>query len=346
MKDILEDSTKFPSMKLPRIDELNLTSKKVLVRADLDISEVESENFRLESLIPTLDYLYEQNCSIILIGHRGRPSEIPEGKTKEQVQQDLSLQPVSKALEELLKVRWGEEKVGKLDMHMMENLRFDEGEEANDKQYSEHLAKNGEIYINEAFAISHREHASIVGLPSLMPHAAGFRFLEEVENLSKVFENPKQPVITLISGIKKDKIDYIESFKEFSDRILIGGRLPEFMPEGNTDPKVVVAKLLPDKEDITIHSVENFQDEIKKAKTIIVSGPIGKYEEEGHRMGTERVFNEIAKSPAFKVAGGGDTISALSLLGIENEFDWLSVGGGAMLEFLAKRTLPGIEALG
>jgi phosphoglycerate kinase len=332
-------------MKLPRIDELDLKGKKVLVRADLDISEVDKENFRLECLLPTLKYLSEQNCSIIVIGHRGRPSEIPDGKTKEQVQEELSLKSVSEALEALLKKRWGEEKVKNLNMQMMENLRFNLGEEENDVSFTKHLAESGEVYINEAFAISHREHASIVGLPKFMPHAAGFRFLEEVENLSKVFENPVRPVVAIISGIKKDKMDYIEPFKEFTDKILIAGRLPEFMPEDNADPKLLIAKLLPDKEDITIHSIENFIDEIKKAKTIIVSGPIGKYEEEGHRMGTERVFYAVANSSAFKVAGGGDTISALNLLGLRDKFDWLSVGGGAMLEFLTKKTLPGIDVL-
>lgn len=332
-------------MKLPRVDELELKEKKVLVRADLDIKDLESDIYRLESLLPTLDYLQSINCDIVLIGHRGRPSEIPEGKTEEQVKEELSLKLVSVALENLLKEKWGEGRVKNLKMNMMENLRFDKGEEENGEEYTKLLAENGEIFINEAFANSHREHASIVSLPKLMPHAAGFRFLEEVENLSKVIENPNPPVVAIISGIKKDKMNYIEPFKSFCDKILIAGRLPEFMPEDNTDPKLIIAKLLPDKEDITIHSIESFQEEIEKAKTIIVTGPIGKYEEEGHRMGTERVFNAIAKSSAFKVAGGGDTITAINLLNLKDKFNWLSVGGGATLEFLSKGTLPGIEAL-
>jgi phosphoglycerate kinase len=113
----------------------------------------------------------------------------------------------------------------------------------------------------------------------------------------------------------------------------------------NEGEKVVVAKLMPDKEDITINSIEKFEEEIAKAKTILVAGPIGKYEEEGHRQGTQRVFTAVANSNAYKVAGGGDTEEALTTCSVRDKFDWVSVGGGAMLEYLAKGTLPGIEAL-
>jgi phosphoglycerate kinase len=109
--------------------------------------------------------------------------------------------------------------------------------------------------------------------------------------------------------------------------------------------KVIVGNLIMDKEDITLNTIEVFNKEIEKAGTIVVSGPLGRYEDEGHRQGTERVFKAVVASNAFKIAGGGDTEAAISLLDLQNKFDWLSVGGGAMLEFLAKKTLPGIEAL-
>lgn len=305
-------------MKLPGLEDLNVSGKKVLVRADLDT------DYRLQTLIPTLDYLVKNNAKIILIGHKGRP----EGKVVE----DLSLKPL-------------EEKFRKWQVQVEENLRFDPGEEANDSDFAKRLAEKGEIYVNEAFAASHRKHASIVGLPKLLPSAAGFHFIKEVESLSKVVNQPKKPVLVIIGGAKKDKLDYVESFKKFADKILVAGRLPEFMPESASNDKLIIARLIQDKEDITIRSIEEFGEEIAKAGTIVVVGPMGKFEEKGHRMGTERVFKAIVESSAFKLAGGGDTRKAISMLGSSDKFDWISVGGGAMLEYLANGTLPGIQAL-
>jgi phosphoglycerate kinase len=239
----------------------------------------------------------------------------------------------------------GKEKVKNLDLVMAENLRFDSGETENDEHYAEHLAEEGEVYINEAFATSHRKHASIVRLPKLLPSAAGLRFVQEVENLEKILNNPKKPALLIIGGIKKDKLDYLEDFKKFADKILIAGRLPEYLPKDINDEKLLVAKLIMDKEDITIHSIEKFEEEISKAGTIVIAGPMGKFEEESHMTGTKRVFEAIANSQTYKLAGGGETQKVISTLGLTEKFNWISVGGGASLEFLAKGTLPGIEAL-
>jgi phosphoglycerate kinase len=323
-------------MKLPSLEALDVDGKRALVRVDLDYSENAQGNKRQEALFKTVEYLKEKVSRLVLLGHRGRPG----GKEVES----LSLKPASKSFEEFLKKKWGSEAVKKLNMFIMENLRFNPGEEANDERFAEHLAEEGDVYINEAFASSHREHASIVTLPKLLPHAAGFHFKEEVENLTQVLENPKRPLTVVIGGAKKDKLKYIDDFKKFSDKVLIAGKLPDYLGE-KEDEKVTVAKLLPDKEDITIHSIEKFEKAISESKTIVVSGPMGKFEGKGHRQGTERVMKAIAKASAFKVAGGGDTERAISALGLQDKFDWISVGGGAMLEFLAKRTLPGIEAL-
>lgn len=323
-------------MELPSLEALDVDGKRALVRVDLDYSENAQGNKRQEALFKTVEYLKEKVSRLVLLGHRGRPG----GKEVES----LSLKPASKSFEEFLKKKWGSEAVKKLNMFIMENLRFNPGEEANDERFAEHLAEEGDVYINEAFASSHREHASIVTLPKLLPHAAGFHFKEEVENLTQVLENPKRPLTVVIGGAKKDKLKYIDDFKKFSDKVLIAGKLPDYLGE-KEDEKVTVAKLLPDKEDITIHSIEKFEKAISESKTIVVSGPMGKFEGKGHRQGTERVMKAIAKASAFKVAGGGDTERAISALGLQDKFDWISVGGGAMLEFLAKRTLPGIEAL-
>ncbi len=312
---------------MPKLQESEVTSKKVIVKGDLDFDPGDSESLRYRSMVPTLDYLKEKSAQIILVGKRGRP----EGKYDET----LSL----KGHQELF-AQWGAE--------VLENLRFDPREEANDLEFARELAAKGEFYVNENFSVSHRHDASIVSLPKLLPHAAGLRFVAEVENLSRVRENPKQPVVVIISGVKDDKLSYIEPFKRFSDKILIGGRLPESIHDASPlhkDRKVMIASLIADKEDVSMSSVEKFETEIAKAGTVVVSGPLGKFEDEGHQQGTKRVFEAVANSKAFKVAGGGETQEALAVLGLEKQFDWVSVGGGAMLEFLSKGTLPGIKAL-
>jgi phosphoglycerate kinase len=319
---------------LPKITDLDVTSKKVLVRADLDIDV--TETYRLEALLSTLKYLSSKSSKIIIIGHRGRP----EGK----IVDELKMKPVE---DELRKIATG------IEFEVLENLRFDPGEEGNDSEYAKKLASLGDFYVNEAFASSHRDSASITGLPKLLPHSAGIRFIEEVNNLSRAFDNPKRPVLFVIGGSKKDKLGYIEELKKIADKILIGGRIPEYYGDkalesvriANEGNKLIIANLIMDKEDITIHSIEKFEEEIKKGGTIVLAGPMGRYEDEGHRQGTERIFKAVAGSSAFKITGGGDSLAVLSIYNLKDKFDWVSVGGGAMLEFLAKKTLPGIEAL-
>lgn len=323
-------------MNLPTIDHADIQGKKVILRADLDIDpngEAE-ELLRLKVLIPTINALLEKSCRIIIIGHKGRP----EGK----VMAEFSLKSVSEKLSQLLGKPISFQ--GEGEITMLENLRFDLGEEKNDPEFAKKLSSLAEFYVNDAFASSHRSHASIVGIPAYLPHAAGLHFAKEVENLDSVFTNPRRPVIAIIGGAKEDKLSYIEGFKKFADKIHIVGALPKLMEESD-DPKVVIARLLPDKKDITIHAVEAIETDIATAGTIILAGPAGKYENAGHRQGTQRIFQAIASSSAFKIAGGGDTQKALSFLGIESFFNWISVGGGATLEFLANGTLPGIEAL-
>lgn len=344
---------------LPKLTDADIKGKRVIVRADLDISDLDDQDLRLTSLLPTLNYLLENNCQIILIGHRGRPKidKVSDNRPSESEVEKFSLEPVC----ELLSKVWGKQigfipdvlvsNLGSDDPNipvMLENLRFDINEEGNGLEFAKVFAKLGDFFVNEAFGASHRKHASIISLPKLLPHALGLRFAQEVENLSRIFESPKSPIVAIISGIKDDKLGYIEGFLKFCDKILIGGRLPDYIYDASPlrkNKKVVVASLIADKQDLTLHSTEDFEKEILKAKTIVLSGPLGKYEEEGHRQATQRTFKAIVKSSAFKVAGGGDTQKAIKMFNLENKFDWISVGGGAMLEFLASGTLPGIEAL-
>ena len=322
-------------MNLPKLNNLDVNRKRVLLRADLDVSL--EEKYRLYSLIPTIKYLSENKAKIIVIGHKGRP----EGEIKK----DLSLEPIGKLLESVVEDKLGEEFLKNLDMQLMENLRFNKGEEGNDMHFAEHLAGDADVYVNDAFAASHREHASIVHLPKLLPHAAGLRFVEEVENLEKITKDSKKPVVAILGGAKEDKLKYLNDLRKIANTVLIGGKLPEYMDENYSEKDVVVGRLIPDKEDLTIHSIENFESEIEKAGSIFLIGPMGKFEEEGHLQGTKRVFEAVAKSSAFKLAGGGDTQAAIEEFNLSDKFDWISVGGGASLEFLAKGTLPGIKAL-
>lgn len=335
-------------MNLPGLSDINVASKRVLVRIDLDVDEDYS---RLEFAESTLDFLLEKMAKLIIIGHKGRP----EGK----VVPELSLAPLAQVLGGVVgeKVNFvnditgleAQKKAQNLpdgEILLLENLRFDLGEEQNSVTFAKNLSALGEVYVNEAFADSHRSHASIVGIPKFLPHAFGFRFVKEIETLSKVFEMPRRPVVLVIGGIKKDKVDYIKDFKKIADKILVGGLLPIYFKDVNPDPsKIIMAELTPDTEDITINTIEKFKEEIAKAGTIVAAGVQGKYEDINHRQGTQEVFNAIAESSAFKVAGGGDAEAAITEFGLNDKFDWISVGGGAMLEFLAKRTLPGIEAL-
>lgn len=311
-------------MGLVNITDTDVGAKRVLVRADLEYEDRSSPRGKATDNI--INYLKEKGASQIkLIGHKG----IPEMRS------------------------WWE------GVEINYDLRSDLREEQNSDELARELAKGWNIYINEAFGVSHRSHTSVVALPRMIKSmegglaAMGLRFEKEIENLSKVFDNPKSPVIVVISGLKEDKLSYVEDFLKFTDKILIGGRLPEYMQISTNkyqfqipNEKLVLADLIADKEDITLHSVERFEKEIEMAGTIVVSGPIGKFEDEGHRLGTKRVFEAVANNKnAFKVAGGGDTEKAIQSLNLNSQFDWISVGGGAMLEFLAKRTLPGIEVL-
>lgn len=320
-------------MNLPLLANLDISGKKVLLRLDLDTNP-DPNDLRIKASEETLNHLKEKGAlEITILGHKGRP----QGK----VDESLSLKPFQPIFD-----KWGAK--------VHENLRFDPGEEANDMEFAKKLASLGDVFVNDAFASSHRSHASIVSLPTLLPSVIGIHFQKEIENLSKVFDNPKRPLVFLISGLKEDKLDYVKAFENIADRVLVGGRLPEFLGDAalesvrlsNEKDKIIVGNLIMDKEDITLNTIEVFSKEVSKAGTIVVSGPLGKYEDEGHRQGTEKVFKAIVSSSAFKIAGGGDTEKAISTLNLSNSFDWISVGGGAMLEFLAKKTLPGLDAIG
>lgn len=339
-----------------KIQDLSFGGKRVIVRADLDVPIIENNNafiptetYRLEVLKDTVQYCIDhQAIEIIIVGHMGRPTSNDRDNMK------FSTQSLIPSLENILGCsviyRKIDEKSPINGVTMLENIRFYEGEEKNDSEFARQLASIADVYVNESFAVSHREHASIVGVPQLIPHGLGFWIQKEIENLSKAFENPARPLVVLISGIKDDKIAYAKEFEKYADKVLIGGKLPDLMQvdrsirEYTDADKVLVANLTMDKFDITVNTIARFKEEISKAKTVILAGVLGLYEEEGHDQGTKEIFVAVSDSGAFKIVGGGDSLAAIEKYGLKEKFNWVSVGGGAMLEFLTKKTLPGIEA--
>lgn len=344
--------------RLSSLSKKDLDGKRVIVRGDLDVSDLSENDIRLQRLIPTLKFLIENNSKVILMGHRGRPDG--------QVKNEYSLKPVSDILENMLNLKINfvfdiagveandeSEKLGSGQIMCLENLRFDSREESNDDTFSTSLSELGDIYVNEAFSVCHRSHASIVGVPKYIPAFAGLNLENEINNLSKISQNPARPLVVLLSGTKEDKLKMIEPLSKLADKVLVGGRLPDLMGDRGLESvrlqddsrKVIVGNLIMDKEDITLNTIERFTKEILKAKTVVLAGVLGKYEDEGHSQGTRKIFQAVANCKAFKVVGGGDSLNAVNKYGLNDKFDWISVGGGAMIEYLINNHLAGIAAL-
>lgn len=332
-------------MELPELDSIDVKGKRILLRLDLDVST--KDDTRLKAAIPTIKYLLEHEAGrIVILGHKGRPGSSPSPS--------LSLEPVAKHLEKLLLKELGEEKMKSLDMFVMENLRFNPCEESNDEHFAKELAEQGDIYINDAFASCHDNHTSIVALPQQFKSkskntvAAGLHLIEEVNNLSKVLESPRKPVVFVVGGGKMDKVTLVDKLLNHAEFVLVGGVLPKkiksYCREKDGRMCIVAAHLTPNGEDITPDSARNFAEIIKSVGTIVWNGPMGDIDN-NYWEGTEIVAEAIAESGAFKVVGGGDTIRSLKTMHLLDKMDYTSTGGGAMLEFLAYGDLPGLKAL-
>ncbi len=293
-------------MNLPVIDD-SIKNKRVLVRGDIDIPG--GDFFRLEAIKPTIDFLLQNNNQVILCGHIGRPNgKIVDG---------LSTKIISDWFKK-------EDSIASLQndkLIVLENLRFDPREEANDESLAKELAAMADVYVNESFANCERAHASMVGVPKLLPHFAGFRLAKEVEVLSKVLENPTRPLLVIIGGAKiETKQPLIDKMKTFADFVIVGGKLA-------TQEKDFIIESLPE------------------AKTIVWNGPMGEIES-GNTVGTQKLVELILiQKEAYKIVGGGDTIGFINKLGITDKFNWVCTGGGSMLKFLSGEKLPGIQAL-
>lgn len=326
-----------------------LKGKKVLLRLDLDVplnNLQVAEDYRLKAALPTIKLCAENADQVIMMGHLGRPKG---------VDQAFSLKPVARWLEENLNLKVsfidglnGLGNLANLKLILLENLRFNPGEDLSDPGFAKRLASLGDLFINEAFA-SHHASASTTTLPLLLPHVMGLRFAKEVELLGEVRKNPKKPLVAIIGGVKiEDKYPASLELSKFCDAVLVGGLLAQKIKEQKlqTPTNMMVGKLSESGIDMAEDTIDAFISLVKNAKQVIWSGPLGKYEDSQGNIGNKRLAEAIIASGADSIVGGGDTIAALEKLGLLEKFSFVSTGGGAMLEFLAKGTLPTVEALG
>ncbi len=343
---------------LRTIDTLSsISGKTVLLRIDSDVDIKNgkiSDDTRLSASLPTIEELLKKDACINLLGHLGRPDG-PDDK--------FTLQPVASWFADRLSGKVEPMTIGKLKgwkitdkINLIENVRFFKEEEEGDTEFSRELSLLGEVYVNDAFAVSHRAHASIVGVTKFIPSYAGLHLKKEIDELSKILNDPARPLAILIGGAKiETKLPLVEKMHHVADYVLVGGEIAEqdkvlikVQHEKITGRKsaVVVSESNEDGTDIDSKSVENFCQILGMSNTIVWNGPVGvtgKGEET--EKGTKTLAEFIVSTKAYKVVGGGDTLSYLRQINLLDKFDFVSTGGGAMLEFLSGHALPGIAAL-
>ncbi len=389
-------------MKL-RVDEIDVKDKRVFLRVDFNVplkDGIIQDNTRIVKALDTIKYLISQGARLIVASHLGRP--------KGEVKPELSLKPVAAELSRQLNkevIFPGEvigEKVEKIkkelksgEIMLLENVRFIPGETKNDENFSKELAKDVDVYVNDAFGASHRAHSSVVGIASFVKTAAmGFLIAKEIEYLSMATENPKKPYIAILGGAKvKSKIPVIENLLDKVDVLLIGGGMSYtflkalgykigkslFDQEHFEEAKGLIEKakemgvkmLFPQdhvcakeiKEDAEVKvfekdiendyigvdigekTINSYKEEISKAKLVVWNGPMGVFEIDKFSKGTTEIAKAVAEGNLISIIGGGDSVSAVKKAGVSDKITHISTGGGASLEFLSGKALPGIECL-
>lgn len=375
---------------IPTIEDTgDIAGKYVLLRLDLntpiDQGKV-ADPYRIDQVIPTIDILRQKKAKIIILAHT---------ESQNKGQDNTSLLPMWDYLNGFVKTEFAKhlfspatiKQVAEMEeggVLMLENLRLDPGEKANDPEFAKKLAAYGDLYVNDAFSVSHRKHASIVGIPALLPSYVGPQFMKEVENLSKAFA-PTHPFLFILGGAKFDtKLPLIEKYLSKADHVVIAGALAnnvfktrgletgtslvsagEFGIEGMLrNPKFVVPCDVTIKKpdgslslksadtveideyigDVGPETIEKIEKLVKEASLIVWNGPLGNYEA-GFFDKTEQLAQIIAESKATTIVGGGDTLASIEKLGLMDKFTFVSTAGGAMLDFLVNETLPAIDAL-
>ena len=384
------------------VKDIDLKGKKVFVRCDFNVPMNEkqeiTDNTRIIAAIPTIKYLLEQNCKLILASHLGRP--------KGEVKPEFSLKPVAKELSRILdkEVIIANDVIGDDAKSKAENLkegeillleRYHKEETDNNPEFAKKLADMAEIFVNDAFGAAHRAHASTAGIADYIPAVSGFLIEKELTVLGDAINNPERPFMAILGGAKvSDKIGVIDSLLDKVDTLMIGGGMAytffkaqgynvgnsicevdkvdlamqamekakekgvklllpvdtkigkEFKPD--TESKTVDWTEIPDEWegfDIGQKTIEIFKEELKKAKTVIWNGPLGLFEFDQFAIGTNEIAKVLSELSATTIIGGGDSGAAVEKAGLADKMTHISTGGGASLEFLEGKKLPGIECL-
>ncbi|UFT98470.1 phosphoglycerate kinase [Radiobacillus kanasensis] len=385
------------------IRDVDVKGKKVFCRVDFNVplsnGEV-SDDTRIRAALPTIQYLVEQGAKVILASHLGRP--------KGQVAEDLRLDSVAKRLSDLLGQTvtktdevYGDEvsqAISQLqdgDVLLIENVRFQPGEEKNDPELAKQFASMADLFVNDAFGAAHRAHASTAGIADHLPAVAGFLLEKELNVLGKALSNPDHPFTAIIGGAKvKDKIGVIENLLDKVDNLIIGGGLAytfvkargfeigkslleedkidlakEFMQKAkdkgvnmvmpvdvivaddfsnDANTQIVSIEEIPadwEALDIGPKTREKYAEIVADSKLVIWNGPMGVFEIDAFAKGTKAVADALAATKGYTVIGGGDSAAAVEKFGLADEMDHISTGGGASLEFMEGKALPGVEAL-
>ena len=386
------------------IRDIDLKGKRVFVRCDFNVPMDENKNItdnrRIVSAIPTIKYLIDQGCKIVLSSHLGRP--------KGEFKKEFSLAPVAVELSKQLgqEVLMAKDVIGEDakrlsenlqpgQVMLLENVRFHKEETDNDPEFAKKLASYGEIFVNDAFGTAHRAHASTEGVAHYIPAVSGFLIEKDLKFLGEALENPERPFVSILGGSKvSDKIAVIDSLLEKVNVLLIGGGMAytffkalgysvgnsiceddkidlakELMEKAkaknvkmllpvdnklgkefsaNTETMIVDRDSIPDGWeglDIGPKTIELYAEELRKAKTIIWNGTVGVAEFDLFATGTNELAKVLAESDATTIIGGGDTAAAVQKAGLADKMTHVSTGGGASLEFLEGKKLPGIECL-
>jgi len=388
------------------LKDLDLIGKRVLIRVDFNVPMNEAgeitDDLRIRTVLPTLHYLLEQNAKVILCSHRGRP----KGERVEK----FSLGPVADYLGKLLErpVPLAPDCVGPEVVQavsqlengqvlMLENLRFHPEEQKNDPAFSEQLASLAEVYINDAFAVSHRAHASVAGVAACVEEkGAGFLLQKEIEYFHRCIDTPQRPLVAIVGGAKvSGKLEALRNMLERVDKMIIGGAMAntflksqgyavgaskvedelletadELLKQAKAKnvkvylPVDVIAadQFAPDavSKQVTIQDIpENwmaldigpasvlcFCEVLADAKTIVWNGPMGAFEMDAFARGTMALAHAVASAHALSITGGGDSNAAIALSGEAANISYMSTGGGAFLQLMEGKTLPGVDALG
>ena len=365
---------------IPTMDEYDFRNKTVIVRIDinspLDPSTLEIlDNWRMKKVVPTLQELHGQNARQIVLAHQGRPGKWDfTGLAKHAAELSrltgLDIRFVDDICGEKAKDAMDDLQPG--EILLLDNVRKCE-EELEKKSAEEHaqaamirtLAPRADAFVNDAFAAAHRKQCSLLGFIPILPSFAGRLMQKEVEMVEMLRESAERPRLFIFGGGKyENAIDVIETLLNngTADKIMLGGMpanaflaaLGKYDMEvdervkrmaGKYREKLIIPSSTREGKDIGDESIERFKEEIKNAASIFISGPMGVFEEERYRRGTEEVLRAIAASKAFSMAGGGHTVAAITMLGLENAFSYVSTGGGALERMLMGETLPVIEAL-